>query len=217
MASGLYIDARELKFGATYISALAKLLPNQLNDVLNANALEIERRAKVHAPADRGQLRQGISADTTQFLRKHITSHAPYSAYQEFGTGVLAANYVSKLPQEWKAYAQQFQGKSDGDSFITFVYRIYEWMKRKGIVSKHAEFRVGAKRSKSGKITTYKKRLGTGAQKAQQDMNLAYSIALSIIKKGVTPAPFMIPAIIEQKPQLLRDIVALMKKFLGNV
>src|SRR5436190_8127898 len=133
MANGLTIDVKELKFGAAYITSLSKVLPNELNDVLNANALEIERRAKTHAPADRGQLRQGISADTSQFLVKHITSHAPYSAYMEFGTGVLAANYVSKLPSEWKAYAQQFQGKSGGDSFITFVYRIYDWMKRKGI------------------------------------------------------------------------------------
>lgn len=218
MATGLYIDAKELKFGATYIKALAKVMPNELNDLLNANALEIERLAKDHAPADRGQLRQGISADNSQFLRKHITSHAPYSAYMEFGTGVLAANYVSKLPQEWRTYAQQFQGKAEGgDSFITFVYRIYDWMKRKGIVSKNAEFRVSAKRSKDGKITTHKRRLGTKEQKAQQDMNLAYNIALSILKKGVTPSPFLIPALIEQKPKMIRDIVSLMKKFLGNV
>lgn len=138
MADGLYIDARQLQKGAKGFERLIKELPDRVSDVLNASALEIEAKAKRAAPADRGMLRQTISADTSKDLEKRITANAPYAAYVEFGTGKYAAQYVSTLPANYHAFAAQFKGKGGG-GFKEFVRLLTEWVKRKGIDSENPE------------------------------------------------------------------------------
>jgi hypothetical protein len=202
MATGLYINTKQLTKGAKAFNDAATKFPRQIGAVLTANALDIERKAKRAAPADRGQIRQGISADNSQTLKKVITSQAPYSAYIEFGTGKQAAKYVATLPATYKAYAAQFKGKGGGGTFKQFVKLIYEWMKRKGI--KGGTYSVKTRR-----------RLGNATEKRIEDLALAYFLALSILKKGVHPHPFLIPALISQekilKRELLEAIVTLMK------
>ena len=177
MAKGLYIDASQLGKRAKQFEALATRFPKQVDDILNANLLEIVAAAKRNAPADRGQIRQGISAITTQPLEKRITSHAPYSAYMEFGTGKAAATYVATLPDTYKAYALTFKGSTGGDSFVTFVFRIAEWITRKGI---GVTYSTGIVKNKKGgghrldmnRLTPRKKKL-----KGDALMSLAYVIA----------------------------------------
>jgi hypothetical protein len=110
MATGLYIDASQLTKGAVAFEALAKALPKKVDDVLNANALEIEGKAKRAAPANTGMLRRSIKANTEKPLVKHITANVNYAAYVEFGTGKYAADYVSGLPAEYADYAAGFKG-----------------------------------------------------------------------------------------------------------
>lgn len=138
MAEGLTIDAKELTKGAKGFERLIKEMPDRVSDVLNASALEIEAKAKRNAPADRGMLRQTISADTSKPLQKHITANAPYAAYVEFGTGKYAAQEVSKYPPEYQAFALQFKGKGGG-GFKEFLKLLTEWVKRKGIGGKNPE------------------------------------------------------------------------------
>lgn len=194
MAKGLYIDARQLKAGVKGFERLIKEFPNDVSYVLNANAQTIEAKAKRDAPADRGQLRQGISIDINNPLQKHITSHAPYSAYIEFGTGKYAAQKVSEYPAEYQQFAAQFKGKGGG-GFKEFIKLLAEWVRRKGLAGTYS--------------TKTKRRTGNKAARQQQDLQVAYAIAISILKNGVHPHPFMIPALIQQAPKISRDMIKL--------
>jgi hypothetical protein len=180
MAKGLYIDARELTKGAKSFERLIKEFPDKVSDVLNSNALEIERNAKTAAPADRGLLRQTISADLSKPLQKHLTANAPYAAYVEFGTGKYAAEQVSKYPADYQKFASQFKGKGGG-GFKDFIRLLTEWVRRKGIDKKHPE-------------------------------RTAYAIAISILRNGVHPHPFMIPALINQQKEIVNDIKTLLNR-----
>lgn len=191
---GLYIDARQLTQGAKRFEQLTKLFPDKVSDVLNANAKTIEAKAKRAAPADRGPLRQGISTELTNPLKKHITSHAPYSAYVEFGTGVYAAQYVSSLPADYQTFAAQFKRGRRWPP----IKLIAEWVKRKGLAGTYS-------------VKT-KRRTGSRATRQKEDLQLAYVIARAIFKKGIHPHPFMIPALIDQQPKIVKDMINLLDK-----
>src|SRR6478736_23205 len=197
MASGLYIDARQLQKGAKGFERLIKEMPDKVSDVLNASALEIERKAKRAAPADRGLLRQKISAHTSKPLQKHIIANAPYAAYVEFGTGKYAAQTVSAYPAEYQAFAAQFKGKG-GSNFKEFIRLLAEWVKRKGITGTYS-------------VKT-RKRTGNKANRQREDLQAAYAIAISILRNGIHAHPFMIPALIAQQPKIIKDMTRLLNK-----
>ncbi len=206
MADGLIIDVSQLGKRAQQFEQLITRFPKQVDDILNANAQEIVATAKRLAPADRGGIREGISAITSQQLNKHITSQAPYSAYMEFGTGKYAAQYVATLPATYQAYAAQFKGKAGGDSFVTFVFRMAEWIIRKGI---GVTYTTGIVKNKGGghrldlnRATPRKRNL-----KGDALMNLAYVIARSIYINGVHPHPFLLPALFKQERIMKRDLI----------
>src|SRR6478735_5520560 len=205
MAKGLYIDARQLQKGAKGFERLIKEMPDRISDVLNAAALEIEAKAKRRVPKDRGAagLAGSISADTKNKLHKRITANAPYAAYVEFGTGKYAAQEVSKLPPDYQAFAAQFKGKGSGAGFYEFVLAILAWIKRKGIVSKNAEYRVSSKIGKDGKQRTRKTRVGSKKVKFEQDLKLATAIVFNILKNGIHPHPFMLPAFFNRQQKLI--------------
>lgn len=198
MADGLFINANQLKDGAKRLDRIIAKLPNVVSDILNTHALNIELKAKRAAPADRGQIRQGISTDTSKPLVKHITSHAPHSAYQEFGTGKYAAQYVSSLPPEYQAFAMQFKG-GRGDGFKEFIRLLAEWVKRKGLAGTYS--------------TKTRKRTGNKEARKQQDLSVAYAIAITILRNGVHPHPFMVPALISEQQPLINDLKNLVKIF----
>lgn len=87
----------------------------QVDDVVYANALEIERNAKRRAPFKDGKLRQSIAAvkDIEDARKKVIgykvvanaTGLAPYAPYMEFGTGGLV-----DVPEALQDIAIQFKG-----------------------------------------------------------------------------------------------------------
>lgn len=215
MPQGIYIDTKQLAKGAKAFDAAIAKFPRQIGAVLTANALDIERKAKKAAPADRGQIRQGISADNSQTLRKVITSQAPYSAYMEFGTGKYAAKYVATLPPTYQAFAARFRGKTGG-GFHEFVNAIVDWVIRKGLA---ATYNVKTRKRQGGLSASSTYNTGKKGYKikdeTQRAFDLAYVIATNILRNGVHPHPFLIPAFISQQKQLKRDvldaIVTLMK------
>lgn len=198
MAIGLYIDARQLQKGVKGFERLIKEMPDKVSDVLNASALEVERKAKRAAPADRGFLRQSISSDISRKLQKHIHANAPYAAYVEFGTGKFAAQYVATLPPDYQAFAARFKGRGGG-GFKEFVRLLAEWVKRKGLAGTYS--------------TKTRRRTGNRAARQSEDLSVAYAIAIYILRNGIHPHPYMIPALIQQQPKIKKDMVALVNKF----
>lgn len=78
---------------------------------LTASMMAIDATAKRLAPADKGGgsgIRGRMFIDTTKFLSKRVGNSSEYAAYQEFGTGFHAADYVTTLPQDWQEYAKHF-------------------------------------------------------------------------------------------------------------
>jgi HK97 gp10 family phage protein len=84
---------------------------------LTASAMAMDATAKKLAPADKGGgsgIRGRMFVDTTQFLSKKVGNTSEYAAYQEFGTGVHAAEYVATLPPDWQEYAKGFYVNGEG-------------------------------------------------------------------------------------------------------
>lgn len=141
--------------------------------------------AKRKAPVDEGLLRNSIEADTKDLenLEISILANANYAPYIEFGTRKFAEKYVNTLPAEWQDVAAQYKGKASGD-FFDLLLAIVAWMHRKGIAA--GTYSVKTKR-----------RLGSKSQKEQEDLNLAYRIALKILKEGIPAHPYLYPAVSE--------------------
>ncbi len=176
----------------TAIKETIKDKKNSLDLVLNANALECAGYAKNLAPTDEGILKGSISADTSTFLRKSVSANVFYAAYVEFGTGKYAANYVASLPNEWKEFAAQFKGSKSGD-YYDFLNNILDWVKRKGFADTYS---VESKKRGSRKSKSYSDRL----------VSIAEHLAFYILINGIKPKPFLYPAYVTQRGQLLKDI-----------
>ncbi len=195
--SVITIDTSQLSKGAARFNNMSAELADLVDDVLNTNALEMAEKAKQFAPADRGFLRQHISAKTDTFLIKEIVVDAPYAAYVEFGTGKFAAEYVASLPADWQEFALQFKGKGRGDYF-DFLNAILDWVKRKGlsdVTNSYTGKKVGGKAAKENLVV------------------LAEAIAWWILKHGIKQHPFLRPAYKGQLFKLGRDLVNALKAF----
>jgi hypothetical protein len=59
-------------------------------------------------------------------------------------------------------------------------------------------------------LTLWVRRKGIGGGK---DKSVAYAIAISILKKGMRPQPFLIPSFETEKPKMINNI----KKAIENV
>jgi HK97 gp10 family phage protein len=57
-------------------------------------------------------------------------------------------------------------------------------------------------------LTLWVKRKGIGGGK---DKSIAYAIAISILRKGIRPQPFLIPAFETEKPKLIKNILNVLK------
>ena len=109
------------------LNNLTTILQKDVSNEINATALNIENQAKKLAPINLGQLRNSIALTKDSELTYTVAANASYSAYVEFGTGPQV-----NVPADFKAYAQQFKGKSGG-KFKDMVEALTLWVKRKGI------------------------------------------------------------------------------------
>lgn len=110
--------------------------------------------------------------------------------------------------------------KLEKDTDLTFSvnsyasYSPYVEFGTGGKVSVPADFQAYAQTFKGGKggkfkdmveaLTLWVKRKGIGNGK--NDKGLAYVIALNILRKGLRPQPFLIPAYEQEKPKLIKRI-----------
>ena len=153
--------------------------------------------AKRLAPFDEGKLKGSIGYQT-QNLKVEITVGADYAAYLEFGTKSFAAIHVATLPLEWQVFAAQFKGRSGSGSFQDFVMRLTRWVLIKNI---GATFNIKTK--KQDKVGTQSKQ--TTAE------SIAYAIALSIIRNGIKPHPYFVPAVEKNKIILIENLKKALK------
>jgi|TARA_R110002049_G_scaffold218391_1_gene389877 HK97 gp10 family phage protein len=87
---------------------LDKEIVQNVEDIMEGAAKNIEEDAKVAAPVDFGKLRQGIKLEPIagKEMGYRVVAKEKYSAFMEFGTGGRV-----KVPTELKEVAIQFKGK----------------------------------------------------------------------------------------------------------
>jgi hypothetical protein len=158
---------------------------------LNKWAAEVTTIAKQKAPVNNGKLRQSISADyaSKTDMTAKVSVLVNYAAYVEFGTRSYAGNYVNSLPNDWQTYASQFKGKGAGGTMDEFLLAIMEWVKDKGLAGTYS-------------VKTQRRTGSKGASRNFEDAQVAYPIALAILRKGIKPHPYLYPAFNEASQNL---------------
>ena len=158
---------------------------------ISASTMKIEKDAKRNAPVNIGTLRQSIHGESTlNGMTGKVTVDASYGAYVEFGTGGKV-----KIPSGYEEFAGQFKGKSGG-SLEDFIKALTLWVKRKGLAGTYS-------------VKT-SRRLGSKSSKQSQDEKLARFLAIKILKNGIRPQPFLIPAYEDEKPKLFNRLKKLL-------
>ena len=194
--SGFTIDIKGLQKAVDGLKAKAMSKIDDVDDALAAGSLNIATSAKRKVPVDRGDLRNRIIATSNGYLDHEVVVQMFYAPFIEFGT----KGYM-KVPAGLEKYAQQFKGQKGKGNFKDFVKAIYAWMKRKGINAKDADqstYKSGKKKGQSF-VSKDNQRIA--------DLALAYFIARTILTKGIKPQPFLFPAVREEKPKIIREIV----------
>jgi hypothetical protein len=184
--AGIFFNVTNFDETLVKLENLTQKLKNDIIDETNASALKIQSESKKNAPANFGTLRGSIYLKESGGIDKKVFtvgSDLLYAPYVEFGTG-------GKVNTEgYNEFANTFRGKTGG-TFQEMLKALVLWVKRKGIVGTYS-------------IKTQKR---TGTRKAQKSQNdsAAYAIALSILRKGLRPQPYLIPAY-ETEVSLLKD------------
>lgn len=153
-----------------------------------SSALNIQTNAKKNAPINFGTLRNSIHFTEElgdNKLLYTIGSNLSYAPYIEFGTGGKVNT------QGYDDFANKFKGKTGG-AFKDLLLALIEWVKKKGIVGTYS-------------IKTQRRTGGKSIQKKQNEA-AAYAIAISILKKGIRPQAYLLPAYEQEIPKLIQRI-----------
>jgi HK97 gp10 family phage protein len=199
MASPFTIEL--VGFDATLkrMKAMGVNVSGEVSKEISASSENIALDAARRAPVSDGFLRRSITSKKEGRLSYSVIAGVFYAPYVEFGT----KKYVD-VPTGLEAYAAQFRGKRKGD-FGDLVLAIYKWVRKNGIGG------IGIRQLKSGKRKGQFRKISRRAQDDQYII-IARAIAYVIAKKGIKPNPFMWPAFLKEKPNLIKNITEVVKK-----
>jgi len=175
-------------------------IKTEVDDLLQEAANEVVTRAKLAAPSNFAELKNSIQQKREKSLKYLIFANAYHAPYIEFGT----RGKVS-IPAEMQEVAAGVKSREKRGNWETFVADIKVWMKKKGVGG------TVIAQVKSGKRKGQFKR---ASKKAQSDYidNVAFLIARSIYKNGISPQPFLYPSFLSVKGKLINDIRVAVEK-----
>jgi len=189
MADSIYLKINGMDKLFNDLNKLSEKVKVQVAMEMNASALNIQSNAKKNAPVNFGGLRNSIQLVEELGGGKLIYtvgSKLSYAPYVEFGTGGKVT-----IPSGYDNFAQQFKGKQGG-TFQQMLKALVEWVKRKGLVGTYS-------------VKT-QRRTGNKKTQSKQNESAAYAIAISILRKGLRPQPFLIPSYEQEIPKLKEKI-----------
>ena len=172
------------------IQSMDQKVKDALAMELRESALKIQRDAKRNAPVDMGALRNSIYMDYDYQKNKltyKVGASASYAPYIEFGTGGSV-----KVDPKYANYALLFKGRKTGGTLDEFLLALMDWVRRKGIAGTYS-------------VKT-QRRTGSKGDRLGQDFEVAFAIMLKILKKGINPQPFLLPAYDAEKVNLVKKI-----------
>lgn len=189
--------ADRISFSINGIDQLSKRLKDMDQKVkdslameLRESALKIQKEAKRNAPVNMGTLRNSIYIDSDYQKNKltyTVGASASYAPYIEFGTGGSV-----KVDPKYTSYAATFKGKGSGGTLEEFMLALMDWVKKKGITGTYS-------------VKT-QRRTGSKASRYGEDYSVAFAIMMKILKKGINPQPFLLPAYEAEKVNLVKKI-----------
>ena len=164
----------------------------RISKTVEVSAQYIESQAKIYSPKNLGAsgLEGTINAIPIDDHNWMVVVGAPYAAYMEFGTGAKV-----KVPDDFKLMASSFKGRKSG-TFRDMVESLTVWVKQKQI--------TGTYSIKTQRRSTAKNSRGETPE--QEDKRIAFLIARSILKNGLTPRPFLYPAYKEGSRLFLKQL-----------
>lgn len=175
------------------LNGLQANLAATTTDIRQIIAQEVERGAQnwrelavKDAPVNEGTLKGAISYRMESEYVAEIVCQVFYAPFMEFGT----KGKYRPIPGT-EQIAQQFKGFKGGD-FQTFLRNIVKWVRRKGLAGR---FSVKTRR-----------RLGNRGVQQIEDLSVAWPIAISILRRGVTPHPFFFKQQEVVWPKMLRNM-----------
>jgi HK97 gp10 family phage protein len=193
--AAITIDIKGINETLAKFNKFEKNVKAGIKNEVASSVLNIYSDAKKLAPANLGTLRGSIFKDevskSENVFMFTVGAKASYAPYVEFGTGGKVS-----VPSGYADYAMQFKGKTGG-KFIDMVKALAEWVSRKGITGTYS-------------VKT-QRRTGSMSTQGKQNMSTAYAIAISILRKGLRPQPFLIPAFEAEKPKLISKIQNVIK------
>ena len=146
-------------------------------------------RTAVANGGDRGTLAKSISAQQNNLFNWTVAVGATYGAFVEFGTKGKA-----RVPAGFEDVAAKFKGfKGNGGKLYD---AIYQWVKRKGLTATYS-----VKTQRRGKFNQ---------SEEKRTQQIAFLIARSIYRYGITPKPFFYMQVTPVRNQLFERIKVIM-------
>jgi len=146
-------------------------------------------RTAVANGGDRGTLAKSISAQQNNLFNWTVAVGATYGAFVEFGTKGKA-----RVPAGFEDVAAKFKGfKGNGGKLYD---AIYQWVKRKGLTATYS-----VKTKRRSKFTK---------SEEKRTQQIAFLIARSIYRYGITPKPFFYMQVTPVRNQLFERIKVIM-------
>ena len=146
-------------------------------------------RTAVANGGDRGTLAKSISAQQNNLFNWTVAVGATYGAFVEFGTKGKA-----RVPAGFEDVAARFKGfKGNGGKLYD---AIYQWVKRKGLTATYS-----VKTQRRSKFTK---------SEEKRTQEVAFLIARSIYRYGITPKPFFYMQVTPVRNQLFERIKVIM-------
>jgi len=181
-------------------SEFDKIAKEDIKVILSSSAQIIVVSAKRKAPDNFGKLRQSIGREPKkegfqQVIFANGSNIAPYAPFLEFGTKM----YV-KVPIELQSEAIKFKGYKSG-SFDDFLDSIKIWVEKKGFASTYSI----KTRNKTSSVDS----------RANVD-RAAYMIAMSILKRGIKPRPYLWPAFVEERDKIPEKMDKMLQRSARN-
>ena len=154
-----------------------KTVQAEVSGEIGAAAMKFRDDAARTAAAnggDRGTLAKSISAQQNNLFNWTVAVGATYGAFVEFGTKGKA-----RVPAGFEDVAARFKGfKGNGGKLYD---AIYQWVKRKGLTATYS-----VKTQRRSKFTK---------SEEKRTQQIAFLIARSIYRYGITPKPFFYPQV----------------------
>ncbi len=185
----LKIEGMDKAFGK--LKKIDKKLINDVDDILQAAAFDtnddaisnIQREGAIDLGAGGGL----ISHQQVRAIGKNkyeVLNSSKYAPFIEWGTG----RQVS-VPAEWAQYAMKYKGPYPG-TWDEFEENIRAWMKRHGIPDRQ---------------------IYTASDGTESYIDVTYSIMIKILERGLPARPFLYPAYVKNKAEVVKRLKELFK------